>query len=221
MDSEKKALPSIYNISQSEQESQKPASKPHKKYVIGAVVAAMILLITLGAGLGALKLSNQFAKDTIKEYRLTANAIIKVDTENEITEIEDEKEGCSASNDFRKELTMLKVADDDSYVCYIYPLKRSVITPKALVSYMENHADAEGLISQDRNADLQRYISVNETIGDRRFLSQHIRKACEGYPIYWLNSAAEQTDNADDKKRNTRAAKPNSCSCCCCCNQMM
>ncbi|CAH1772727.1 unnamed protein product [Owenia fusiformis] len=212
MDSEKKALPSIYNISPEPiviQETKKPDGKSNKKYIIGAVVAVMILLITVGAVLGALKLSNQFARDTIKEYRLASNAVVKLDKDNEMTEIDDPEEGYSAYNDFTKGLTMMKVVDGDSYKCYLNPLSRDALTPEAMDSYLEHHPGGENFTSHDRDGDLPKYMPAKEPISGRRFLGQYLREACEEFPIYWLIPAPEQTeerqnDGDDDAFRSTR-----------------
>ncbi|CAH1779667.1 unnamed protein product [Owenia fusiformis] len=125
--------------------------------------------------------------------------------------MEDPEEGYYAYNDFTKGLTMVKVVDADSYVCYLNPLNRNALTPKAMESYMEHHPDGEDLMSKDR--DLPEYMPAKESISDRRFLSQYFREACEGFPIHWLIPASQQT-NDTAVNRKTRDADDDQ-KCCC------
>ncbi|CAH1781544.1 unnamed protein product [Owenia fusiformis] len=180
MDSEKKATPIVF------QEYEKATAKSNKKYVIAAVTVVLILVITLGAVMVTLKLTNRFAADTIKEYRLAKKAVVKIDKENEITEFVDPKMGYSAYNDFNLGLTMMKVVRNESYVCYINTLSRDSLSPEALESYMEHHPDGEDLMSPKKDVDLPEYMPAKEEISDRRFLSEHLRETCEGFPIHWL-----------------------------------
>ncbi|CAH1772725.1 unnamed protein product [Owenia fusiformis] len=137
--------------------------------------------------------------------------------------MDDPEEGYYAYNDFKKGLTMMKVVDDDSYVCYLNPLSRSALTPEAMESYMEHHPGGDGLMSHDRDADLPKYIPAEEPISDRRFLSQHFREACEGFPMRWLIPAPEQKEerqNEDTKVDSSdvieRQKRDEEKPCCCC-----
>ncbi|CAH1796321.1 unnamed protein product [Owenia fusiformis] len=207
MDSEKKALPSMIHLPEPEpiiiQKSQVPvktSSDKTKKYLITAVIVVLMLLITLGAVFAIVKITHKYTEEAIKEYHITVrdneketNETVKVDKPNGMTEVDAPDLDLAVFNDFKKGLTVLKTHIEDVYGCYMTPISQDELTPEATESFLQHHPNGKvDLETPEDLTNVPKLMPADETVKDRNFLSQHVREACEGLPLYWLIPAPEE-----------------------------
>ncbi|CAH1796320.1 unnamed protein product [Owenia fusiformis] len=228
MDSEKKALPSMIHLPEPEpiiiQESQEPVKTSRnktKKYLIRAVTGVLVLLITLGAVFAIVKLTHKYTEEAIKEYHITVrdneneetSETVKVDKQNGMTEVDTPDLDLAVFNDFKKGLTVLKTRIGDVYGCYITPISQDELTPEATESFLQHHPDGKVDIETPEDlTNVPKLMPADETVKDRTFLSQHVREACEGLPLYWLIPAPEDVvreglGEEPDAKENENTSK--------------
>ncbi|CAH1802273.1 unnamed protein product [Owenia fusiformis] len=194
MDSDKKTLPPI-----AFQGPEKPIAKSNKKYFIAAVTVVLILVITLGAVLVTLKFTLGFPSNGIKEYKLQRNIIVKVDIENDITVVDHPEKGYSVHNDFNMAFSVLKLGYNKTFICYLSRLRKGVLSPAAMQSYLEHHPDGEEITSHRKDVDWLHVMPAKEEIRNRGFLGQQVRDTCAGSPIHWLVPAGEEDPDDEDE----------------------